>query len=971
MTVEDDQEVHNPLFMTQIAGTDQDLHSSPSMSQKRSSSPEGDNARPLKTARQEDLRFVNYLDEPVQEYDYEVPFQYAMHEGVSRMPSSLPEFGDAARDSSIGISRIVEALKGQRVGKSIQGIIEQMEKRMHIDYGAKHHVGFVGDTGAGKSRLTNALLGCEQLAAQGGDGSSVTQVITEYHYNDDDNTDGQMRTTIVFKPREQIDAEIRQHFLTYLKFKCPKLRLPDDDSELIEEDEHGFKTAENYLLEVFAEQIGETFNSPASLESFIKQYPSLDHVDGTVEGLQQYCHGLVDNLMEVYGESHPRCVTFTHLALDHIRDHMRPFVESPRQGETGYWQLIDMVRTYLPTALLRRGLVIADCPGLTDYHKMRRTASETYLKGCDMVFVLAPVDRITDSPEVRKYVRNYLTSHGLENVVVVPTQTDKMEEIPKPTVDMTHEQDKITQCENIYKALESRYRSVPRSNKSRKAELKDEMDQAKAAWDRACILMRNCIISRGIQKALPEAYRHEHLMTIPVSSKQHEIYLRGAALDEYPALRLLENNIGEDGVGQIRNLIYTRAQRDRLEVLREHVLDRVQLPIDRLHLMLEKNPAERRETVFRSVNEALINSDKHVVLFKDQIGNAFKRQVTNGVRRLAKENGPWTVALKDQVEEWRSTFSNFQTFKAIARRKGKHLPKGFTSATNWNEDLIGIFDPGVKSFTVRFNKDMVALQLQASKSIHEMLSGLEKTLTNNKDLGGIDMSRVLDLFEDHRKRFDRLLPRFFEQFGQHVSSIIADLVDPETPSCFHKAMLKVYQEINSDKRFPLRTKQITKRRWEYLENALVDTGHGSPISALKKDINERFKAMLVEMGQSLEDVMKQPFQEIRDDLEIRFGDEKDFDAEARSKLAVVMEEVLPEAEKLFKHAKMCLGAVEEWDKRNRGTETETKSRQDRSKGEGGSKGEEAREENDEQAEEEMSEESDDGEFEYESEDQEE
>lgn len=982
MTVENDQEVHNPLFMTQTDGLDQDIHSSPSMTQKRSLTPDIKDEHPEKVSRSEDDRFVNYEDNSVVQYIYEEPFKYQIHEGVRRMPASHAAFKKASEAASDGLQCITSALREQEVGESTKGLLQQMENRMHISYGDKLYVGIVGDTGAGKSRLTNNLLGHIELAAHRGAGSSVTQVITEYHNNEGAKSGDEMWTHITFKPKERINADIREHFMTYLKFKCPRLRQSDDDSELIDEDIFAFETAKNYLLEVFAEQRGNIFSTEATLDKFIQTYPSLGHVDGTVEGLQQYCHDMIDKELESYGgDLELRRIYICHNTLEQVRNNTRDYTESPAKGKTGFWQLIDIVQTYLPSPLLRKGIVIADCPGLTDYHNMRRKASETYLKDCDMVLILSPVDRIADKPEVRKYVRNYVASHGLQNLVVVPTQTDKMEENSNSVTLSTEQKERIADHKKLHEIAEARYRAAPGKPRGSKLALKEEMQQAKAAWDRERILARNTNVCIDMQKALPDAYRHEQLTIVPVSSAQHEIYLQGKATYDFPALQLIgKNSIGEDGIGILRSLMCIRAQKDRLRTLQVHVLDRVQLPIKRLRLMLDKRPEERKQSVFDAVDKASKETAARATSLANSIGKAFDKHVYRGIEDLAGANGQWTGKIEEIVQEWHRKYPSPATIKAIARRRGCHHPKGYDESTDWLGDMIGVFDPSVKFLTANFLSEVQGTQSHASSYINGSLDKLEAALKTNVDLGSIDMTRIFSLFEDHRNNFELLLPTIFKELDEQVSKIIADLIYQETPCYFHTAMLRIYQGVNSDKRFPLGTKQITDRRWEFLEQQLVSTKNGSPISALKRDVRKRFKGdkkgkKMGEVGiqgkleAKLRKAMQKPFNQILKDLNARFGEEVDFDDAARERLELALKESLPAAEEFFGYAKMCLEEVEDWDRKNQETETETKSGQGRWQGAENSKEEELGEGYDEKMEEEVSEESDDSELEYESEEQ--
>ncbi|KAG7103548.1 hypothetical protein HYQ46_011562 [Verticillium longisporum] len=84
-------------------------------------------------------------------------------------------------------------------------------------------VGFVGDSGVGKSSLLNSLLDRPGIAKMGNNGVACTCAATEYHYHDR----GDFRVEVVLFSQSEIDEQIFELLRAYQNLSSETLGSQD------------------------------------------------------------------------------------------------------------------------------------------------------------------------------------------------------------------------------------------------------------------------------------------------------------------------------------------------------------------------------------------------------------------------------------------------------------------------------------------------------------------------------------------------------------------------------------------------------------------------------------------------------------------------------------------------------------------------------------------------------------------------
>jgi GTPase SAR1 family protein len=90
------------------------------------------------------------------------------------------------------------------------------------------------------------------------------------------------------------------------------------------------------------------------------------------------------------------------------------------------WPFIRKMRVYLRAYILSKGLIIADLPGLRDLNSARKAITESYVRQCHQIFVVAKIDRAISNESIKEIIE--LASRvNLSKIDVVCTRSEDIE----------------------------------------------------------------------------------------------------------------------------------------------------------------------------------------------------------------------------------------------------------------------------------------------------------------------------------------------------------------------------------------------------------------------------------------------------------------------------------------------------------------------------------------------------------------
>lgn len=257
-------------------------------------------------------------------------------------------------------------------------------------------VGVVGNTGAGKSSVINALLDEERLLPTNCM-RACTAVVTEISYNHE--TDEKYRAQIEFISEAEWFKELESLFqdvasdteanISWEKIKAVYPKMTKDDIT---------HSSADHLLEK------STFRSILGSSKVINATDSMVFY----KQLQKYVDSREKTQRRKKGEE------------------KRP---PPPPREMEYWPLIRVVKIQVKSPVLETGAVVVDLPGVHDANQARAAVADGYIKKCTGLWVVAPINRAVDDKSAQKLLgegfrRQLLMDGGYNSLTFICSKSD-------------------------------------------------------------------------------------------------------------------------------------------------------------------------------------------------------------------------------------------------------------------------------------------------------------------------------------------------------------------------------------------------------------------------------------------------------------------------------------------------------------------------------------------------------------------
>jgi hypothetical protein len=263
-------------------------------------------------------------------------------------------------------------------------------------------VGVVGNTGAGKSSVINALLDEERLVPTNCM-RACTAVVTEISWNKSQNPQKKYQAEIEFISAADWEKELSILF-----------------SEMLDNNSQFSKDCTNPDTEA-----GVAY---AKVRSVYPQMTREELTETTIPSLVGKF-----GVQKVLGTT----LRFTDPRPDSFYRSLQKYVDSnekevrpkgvPRPME--YWPLIKCVKIYTRSDALSTGAVIVDLPGVQDSNAARAAVAEGYMKQCSGLWIVAPINRAVNDKAAKKLLgdqfKRQMKYDGMfSNVTFICSKTD-------------------------------------------------------------------------------------------------------------------------------------------------------------------------------------------------------------------------------------------------------------------------------------------------------------------------------------------------------------------------------------------------------------------------------------------------------------------------------------------------------------------------------------------------------------------
>ncbi|KAK5636992.1 hypothetical protein RRF57_012704 [Xylaria bambusicola] len=315
-----------------------------------------------------------------------------------------PAFQKALQDTKESVNKLARVLESSAVHNEpdsvMQRLCNQAKDLSQFACPSRRTVGFVGDSGAGKSSLLNSLLDCHDLARSSNGGSACTCVVTEFHFHRDKNFAIEVET---FSDAELM-PQLRSLLQDYRHFNLNKDSF--EPHELVELEKRA-----GIARDTFQAMFPGTFIDKSTLIRDTEQ-GSLSTLNSWVQSFDQ------SRIPERQSE----------LGLEECSSLLMQLSSDVPSGGTSLWPWIKKIKVYSDAHILSKGLILVDLPGLRDLNTARRNITERYLLKCDEIFVVAAEGRATTDEGVKSVIE-LAKKAKLSEVGIICTRSDEI----KPT----------------------------------------------------------------------------------------------------------------------------------------------------------------------------------------------------------------------------------------------------------------------------------------------------------------------------------------------------------------------------------------------------------------------------------------------------------------------------------------------------------------------------------------------------------
>lgn len=265
-----------------------------------------------------------------------------------------------------------QPLKGAADGKECAHWLKQINDIQSSAERTRTIIGVVGNTGAGKSSVINALLDEERIVPTN-TMRACTAVITELSYNYDGDD---YKAEIEFVTADEWRKELKILFDEMMNGEGSVSRSAGDESS-----EAGIAFAT--IRSVYPQRTKENFEDLANDRGIEQLMRELDAVLGSTKKFRDDSSLTFYRQLQSYIDSKEK-----------NKDKNGEFKNIMVEREL--WPLIKVVRLQIRSAALSTGAVIVDLPGAHDSNAARSAIAEKYMRQCTGLWIVAPIIRAVD-----------------------------------------------------------------------------------------------------------------------------------------------------------------------------------------------------------------------------------------------------------------------------------------------------------------------------------------------------------------------------------------------------------------------------------------------------------------------------------------------------------------------------------------------------------------------------------------------
>ncbi|KAI4649500.1 hypothetical protein J4E93_003820 [Alternaria ventricosa] len=286
--------------------------------------------------------------------------------------------------------------------QAIEKLIPQAQRKRTV-------VGVVGNTGAGKSSVINAMLDEERLVPTNCM-RACTAVVTEISWNSSTDPGSKYCAEIEFISQADWEKELTvllREFLSENGSLSREAQDPNSDAGV------AWAKFHSVYPSVAKDALGD-----CTIPLLMAKRSVVD-VLGTTKKIRSARPQSFYRELQRYVDSKEKVAK---------KDKNKEKVSKPA-FQTEYWPLIKVVKIYTKSHALSTGAVIVDLPGVHDSNAARAAVAQGYMKQCTGLWIVAPINRAVDDKAAKtllgdSFKRQLKYDGGFSSVTFICSKTD-------------------------------------------------------------------------------------------------------------------------------------------------------------------------------------------------------------------------------------------------------------------------------------------------------------------------------------------------------------------------------------------------------------------------------------------------------------------------------------------------------------------------------------------------------------------
>ncbi|RWA11880.1 hypothetical protein EKO27_g3224 [Xylaria grammica] len=704
---------------------------------------------------------------------------------------NLPAFQQALRDTKRLMTSLADVLGSSVVHNEPDSVMERLHTQAknlsQFECPSKRTVGFVGDSGAGKSSLLNSLLDCHDLARSSNGGGACTCVVTEFHFHENEDF-----TIIVERFSEaELMPQLKSLLRDYRHFHLNRDSFSSQDEVADLEKRAGIASA------TFQAMFPSRF---VDKETFLRD--TEPHALSTLTSwVREFDQSMIQERK-------------SGLGLNDCSEFLMQLSSDTSSGAATLWPWIKKIIVYLNAHILSKGLILVDLPGLRDLNAARRNITERYLLRCDEIFVVASEGRATTDEGVQSVIE-LAKKARLSNVGIICTRSDeikatealkdwkgkraarqihdKLEVISREKslirdleedISSLHDLEPDELSEDETKELQQLERSLRITSK--------RLSDSKFDLQQFLITTRNSVVG----DRLFELYRHE------VPGSQLKVFCASNTIywdrREEPKDKSMPHLI-LSGMLAIREHCMAMVSESQYAAAKKYIRDDVGVLLGELGLWVQSGQgslsAERKEnirntldTLERKLYLELCGRTSRLNL----VAKAYKREFDT---KLYQPQDRWSVAARRASYDWDAW--HHASYSAFCRNYGNYCTAKIGSR-NWNQEII---EQMTTDLSPPWEQVQISLDQQgeeATEFIDDIFEEADEFLDTELNTSPDTALTIASTLSSQKRILEADIETILNDLQGHLRTLRTDALSGIRTSFIGKAMENAYENASHE-----------------------------------------------------------------------------------------------------------------------------------------------------------------------------